>query len=107
MRFKSLLVSVLVFSAATALAEPAADLWSAQCAKCHGPDGAGKTKVGQKLKVKDYSDPKVQAELTDDAMAAAIKNGVTENGKERMKAFSDLSGDDVKALVAYVRSLKK
>ena len=107
MKTRSLLLAGMSFAAVSALAEPAADIWSAQCAKCHGADGAGKTKIGQKMKIKDYSDPKIQADLTDDAILAAIKNGVTENGKERMKAFSDLSDDDVKALVVYVRSLKK
>jgi cytochrome c553 len=97
----------LAFSSVALLAEPAADIWSGQCAKCHGTDGAGKTKIGQKLKLKDYSDAKVQAELTDDAMLKAIKNGVTEGGKERMKAFTDLSDDDAKALVAHIRTLKK
>jgi len=33
---------------------------------------------------------------------------VKEGGKEKMKAFKDkLSDEDIKALVAYVRSLKK
>lgn len=88
-------------------AADAAENWTALCAKCHGADGAGKTKAGQKLKLKDYTDAKVQGEMTDEAMAKAIKEGVTENGKERMKAFSDLSDADVAALVAHIRSMKK
>lgn len=103
------LPSLLVLSllASSAFAGTAADLWTEQCAKCHGPDGAGKTKIGQKLKLKDYSDAKVQTSLTDDEMLKAIKTGVSENGKERMKAFTDLSDDEAKALVAHIRSLKK
>lgn len=107
MKIHSLLLAVLSFTAISAMADPAADIWAEQCAKCHGPDGAGKTKIGLKLKLKDYSDPKVQADLTDEAIFGAIKNGVTENGKERMKAFTDLADSDIKALVAHVRSLKK
>ncbi len=40
-------------------------------------------------------------------LAAAIKQGVKEDGKTKMKAYEDLSDADVKALVAYVRAFKK
>ena len=39
--------------------------------------------------------------------ATAIKEGIHVGDKTKMKAFPDLSADDNKALVAYVRSLKK
>ena len=40
--------------------------------------------------------------------ATAIKDGVKQNGKTTMKAFGGkLSDDEIKALVAYVRTLKK
>lgn len=97
----------LSLGTAVSFAAPASEIWTNQCAKCHGADGAGKTKIGQKLKLKDYSDAKVQADLKDEDITKAIKNGITEGGKEKMKAFSDLSDDDVKALVAYVRTFKK
>ena len=102
------LVSLLLcLGASAASASPASEIWTNQCAKCHGADGAGKTKIGQKLKLKDYSDAKVQADLKDEDIAKAIKNGITENGKERMKAFTDISDADVTALVAYIRTFKK
>jgi mono/diheme cytochrome c family protein len=102
------LVSLLLtLGASFTFAAPASEIWTNQCAKCHGADGAGKTKVGQKLKLKDYTDAKVQAELKDEDIAKSIKNGITENGKERMKAFTDISDADVTALVAYVRTFKK
>ncbi|MFT3783201.1 MAG: cytochrome c [Nibricoccus sp.] len=101
------LATVLALTASAAFAAPASEIWTGQCAKCHGADGAGKTKVGQKLKLKDYTDAKVQAEMTDDAIFKAIKEGVKEGDKEKMKAFSDLSDEEIHGLVAYVRSLKK
>ena len=52
-----------LFAAALSHAAPAADNWDANCAKCHGPDGKGQTKVGKKLNLKDYTDAKVQAEM--------------------------------------------
>jgi len=109
MKKKSLaLISLLLtLGASFTLAAPASEIWTNQCAKCHGADGAGKTVIGKKLKLKDYSDAKVQAELKDEEIAKAIKTGITENGKERMKAFSDISDADVAALVSYLRTFKK
>lgn len=104
---KKLALALLAFAATSSFAAPASEIWTAQCAKCHGADGAGKTKVGAKLKLKDYTDAKVQAEMTDEAMFKAIKEGVKEGEKEKMKAFSDLPDDDVKGLVAFIRTLKK
>jgi|SRR5258708_37002848 len=107
---KKLIVFSLAFLVAGLVSMRAADakdIWAKDCAKCHGEDGKGKTKMGEKLGVKDYSDAKVQAEMKDDKMTKAIKEGVKEDDKTKMKAFADLSADEVKSLVAYVRGLKK
>ena len=50
-----------------------------------------------------------QKTFTDEQAIKQIKEGYKDSsGKERMKAFADkLSDDEVKALVAYVRSLSK
>ena len=49
-----------------------------------------------------------QASFTDAEAATAIKDGIKEGGKTKMTAFgSKLSDDEIKALVAYVRTLKK
>ena len=59
--------------------------------------------MGRKLGIKDLS----QVSLTDEQITKAIKEGVTENGTEKMKGFGDkLSDADVKALVAQVHSFK-
>ena len=64
--------------------------------------------MGKKLSVKDYRDAKVQAAFSDGEAERAIKEGVKTNGKQTMKPFGEkLSDADVKALVAYIRSLKK
>src|SRR5512139_1804108 len=100
-----LAVATMVMGALAASAADAKAIWEKDCAKCHGVDGKGKTKMGEKLGVKDYTDPKVQEEMKDAEMVKAIKEGVKEKGtdKTKMKAFSDLSDDEVKSLVAYVR----
>jgi len=107
---KKLLVISLAVLAVGTVSTRAADtkeIWSTDCAKCHGEDGRGKTKMGEKLGAKDYTDAKVQAEMKDPEIAKAIKEGVKEAGKVKMKAFPDLSDDEVKALVAYIRAFKK
>ena len=78
------------------------------CAKCHGADGKGDTKMGKKLGAKDYTDAKVQDDLKDDAAFKAIKEGLKDaDGKSQMKPAEDISDDDIKALVAYMRTFKK
>ena len=84
-----------------------AQTWQKNCQSCHGKDGKGATTMGRKLSIKDLTDPATQAGFTDADATKAIKEGVSDNGTEKMKAFgSKLSDDDVKALVAYVRTLK-
>lgn len=90
-----------------ALAAPAAENWDNLCASCHGADGKAQTKTGKKLKLRDYTEAKVQAELKDDAMTKAIADGVKIDGKEKMKAYKEeISGSEIQELVAYVRKLK-
>jgi mono/diheme cytochrome c family protein len=81
-------------------------VYSDNCAKCHGEDGKGQTKMGQKLGAKDYSDAAVQAAVSDDQAFKAIKEGMKKDEKTLMKP-SELSDDDIKASVAYLRTLKK
>ena len=63
--------------------------------------------MGKKLDIKDFTDAKVQATLKDEDMLKAIKDGVKDGEKIRMKAAEGLSDEEMKALVAYVRAFKK
>lgn len=87
----------------------ASEVWTEHCARCHGADGTGNTKVGKKLKVKDYSSASVQAQMTDEEIHKAIVNGVfDDNKKERMPGYKEkLSEKEITALVKEVRSFKK
>ena len=82
--------------------------WDKECAKCHGADGKGQTRMGRQSGAKDYTDPKVQAEMDDVKAAARIKEGLKEGAKEIMKPYADkFSDEEIKALVAYMRAFKK
>ena len=108
---KKLIVSSMALLIAGAVSVRAADAkenWDKSCKVCHGADGKGKTKMGEKAGAKDYTDAKVQEGMKDEAMFKAIKEGVKEGDKTKMKAFGDaLSDDEIKALVKFVRDFKK
>jgi cytochrome c6 len=92
--------TVIIASAGIGFAADAAANWAQNCASCHGKDGSGNTMMGKKLAVKDYT--------KEQGFSDAEATNVIKNGKGKMKGFKDkLSDADVKALVAYVRSLKK
>lgn len=108
---KKLLLMALALSSAALLSASAADAkanFDKSCAKCHGKEGKGDTKMGQKLDIKDMTDAKVQASFTDEAATKAIKEGLKDkDGKLQMKPIEGLSDDEVTALVKFVRTLKK
>lgn len=105
---KHLILGLPLLMGAVLIAAPVAENWENHCAKCHGADGKGQTKAGKKLSVKDYTDAKVQAEMKDEDMIKATANGVNDKaGKEKMKAYKDeLSSEEIKELVAYIRKFK-
>ncbi len=104
----TLTIAIIAVSALSASAADAKANYEKDCAKCHGADGKGQTKMGQKLGAKDYTDAKVQAELKDDAAFKATKEGLkNKEGKQLMKPAEGLSDADIKALVAHMRTFKK
>lgn len=107
---KKLIALSIAAAAMTTWSLQAADakaVYEQQCAKCHGADGKGQTVMGKKLGCKDYTNAKVQEELKDEAATKAIKEGYKVDGKTVMKAYNSLSDDEIKGLVAYMRSFKQ
>ncbi len=106
---RTILIAALVFAAAnlSASAADVKEIWEKACAKCHGADGKGDTKMGKKLDIKDFTDAKYQDSLKDDKMLLAIKEGVKDGDKTRMKAAEGLNDDEMKGLVKMVRGFKK
>jgi cytochrome c553 len=107
---KILLLTAAITASAllSATAGDAKENYDKSCAKCHGKDGKGDTKMGVKSGCKDYTDAKVQEAMKDDNAFKVIKEGLKDkDGKTLMKPTEDLSDDEIKALVAYMRTFKK
>src|ERR1051326_2319769 len=87
----TLSIAIVAMAALAARGEDAKAIFEKDCAKCHGADGKGQTKMGQKLGCKDYSDAKVQAELKDADATKVIKEGLKDkDGKTLMKPAEGL-----------------
>lgn len=105
---KKMIVLAVALGFAAALGANAADgkaVYAKDCTKCHGEDGKGQTKMGQKVGCKDYS---VEAFKMDEAFKV-VKEGLKDkDGKTQMKAFGEtLSDDEIKAALTYMATLKK
>lgn len=110
MKLKLLSIAAVATSLATgqAFAADAKSNWSKHCAKCHAENGSGQTATGRKLSIRDYRDPKVQTELKDRDMIKATRGGLKDTKRELMKPFGGvLSDDEIRELVAHIRSLEK
>jgi mono/diheme cytochrome c family protein len=94
---------VLLFSALSARAQETGDnLFKSKCAMCHGPDGAGKTKMGETLKIPDLQSADVQKKSDADL------NAVIAKGRNKMPAYeAKLSKEEIAKLVVYIRELAK
>lgn len=80
-------------------------LYTAQCQMCHGEGGAGDGPAGAAMDPKppNFADAAFQEERTDEQLTGAISEG-----KGTMPPYkSQLSAEDIKALVAYIRELGK
>jgi mono/diheme cytochrome c family protein len=108
--FKSLIAigaALGLAAAGTAVAASAPENYENHCAKCHGIDGKGQTKMGKRLKVRDMTTEVYKQELDEAKAIVSLKEGITKNGKDVKKSFaSELSDPELKALVAYVKELK-
>jgi cytochrome c553 len=102
------IAAVLLATGVVVRAADAKENWTKNCAKCHGEDGKGQTRMGKQSGAKDYTDAKVQEDIKDDAAFKVIKEGLTTDGKKKMDPYKDkLTDDEIKALVAHIRSFKK
>jgi mono/diheme cytochrome c family protein len=78
-------------------ADNGAAIFKAKCAMCHGADAAGKPAMKAPSLIGDEAKKK-----SDDDFARAITGAA-----KHTPAVKGLAADDVKAVVAYIRSLQK
>ncbi len=94
---------LLLSGAAAAYAQgDAKDLYLSKCAACHGPDGAGKTAKGKKLKVQDVH--VTAGKMSADEMLKIVTDG---KGQDMDGYGKTLSKDQIKGLVDFYRGLAK
>lgn len=96
-------VALLSASNAPVRADDATEnLYRTKCSLCHGADGKGQTPAGKKTGARDFASPEVQ-KASDDELAE-----ITANGKAKMPGYKKgLKPDQIKGLVAYIRTLAK
>jgi mono/diheme cytochrome c family protein len=96
------LVAVLLLTPPTRPQETGESVFKGKCAMCHGPDGAGKTMMGEKLKIPDLHSADVQKKSDTDLKTVIAK------GKDKMPGYeTKLSKEQMDSIVAYIRDLAK
>ena len=76
-------------------------LYKSKCAACHGADGTGSA-TGKKMGAHDFTTADVQG------MSDAELSTIITNGKNKMPKYgASLKPEDIKGLVAYIRTFKK
>jgi mono/diheme cytochrome c family protein len=82
--------------------DKSAATYKQKCVSCHGADGKGETVAGKLMKVQSFASAET-AKMTDQELADII-----EKGKGKMPKYgASLKPEEIKAIVAYVRSLAK
>jgi len=93
---------LLTLSANVRADDDGAKLYKKNCVLCHAADGSGSTASGKALGAKDLGASEAQKKTDAEITEQIVK------GKGKMPAFgAKLKPEDVKQLVAYIRSLAK
>lgn len=86
------------------------ELYAKSCAGCHGPEGKGDGAAASAMNPKptNLADKAAMTKIDDATMTKIIAKGGAANGKSPlMPAFGQLKDQEVKDLVAYIRSVAK
>ena len=84
-------------------ARSAAELYSKNCASCHGRDGRSRTFKAKINHARNLSEPEWQDRVSDERIFNSIING-----KGKMPAYGKkISEQEIDSLVSYVRGLRK
>lgn len=78
------------------------ELYQKKCALCHGPDGVAKP-MWAKQGAKNFNDPSWQKEMTDDAIAKVVNEGIS--AKKMPSYKGQLKADEIAAIIKHIRTL--
>ncbi len=93
---------ILLLGTSARAQETPENLFKGKCVMCHGPDGAGKTVMGEKLKLPDLRSADVQKKSDANLKALIAK------GKDKMPAYeTKLSKEQIDSMVVFIRDLAK
>jgi len=93
-------IAVVLSLSLSARAQDASALFKSKCVACHGADGTGSA-MGKKMGAHDFTTADVQG------MTDAQLTDIITNGKNKMPKYGSLKPEEIKGLVAYIRTLKK
>ena len=107
---KTTAITLILFVFALALPAMAADdgaaLFKTKCGACHGKSGAGDTPIAKAKNIKDLASADIQ-KLTDAELTEMIANGGPKKVAGHNFKNKGLTDDQIKSLVAFIRTLKK
>ncbi len=86
------------------------EIYTKSCGGCHGPEGKGDGAAAKAMNPKptNLTDKASMSKLDDGALTKIIVKGGVGTGKSPlMPAFSQLKDQDVKDVIAYLRSISK
>lgn len=87
----------------TSQIERGREVYTANCGRCHGADGAGHTRMAEIVEPPDMSDAAWQRRRSMSRMVASVSNG-----RGQMPAFKKkLTRQEITAAVAYVRTFRR
>jgi mono/diheme cytochrome c family protein len=84
-------------------------IYKSTCAPCHGESGRGDGPASKIFKPppRDHTDAVYMDTITDEDMGKTIQMGGALKGKPLMPSNPQIRGEELNALVAYVRSLSR
>jgi mono/diheme cytochrome c family protein len=78
-------------------------VYEARCTRCHGADGAGRTRMAEIVEPPDLTDAAWQRQRSNTRMVASVTTGLGP-----MPAFkTKLTRQEIAAAIAYVRTLRR
>ena len=82
-------------------------LYKQHCSGCHGESGRGDGPGAKNINPKpiDHTNKQYMSALSDQHLFAVVRRGGKDVGRPAMPPFPNLSDDEIKDLIAYMRSI--